>query len=877
MHALRKPDDNGPTLDYYDNAEGWKPTATCTLGDLIDGIRGDDFAEKVAKVRDLIDQGDKAAADAIKKTLPAVSLSGCITGRRKAAVADGRFQHSGLLQIDLDAKDNPRWSLAALRTVLTNDDRMVAVFTSPSGNGMKGVARIPAEASTHKAAFLAAEAHFKTLNLKIDPSCKDPVRLCFVSHDPGAWLRMDTSAMFEPVELELVENLDDEAEEDAGKSPLPEREASIPAYRVSSSGGIVIRGNSQRELDAATVREMLACIPYPGYDKWLKITNAVWDALGEDGTPILQAWAPEKKPGDYAEKFAHRLTDVRAATLVMFAKEHGWAPTVTSSAVAKAKDAPIKEKLAARKDKNSIPEHVFPVPAGDIGYDLAARHIFSVIAPTKRLFIRGTSVHEVENDDAGNRELRAVQAKRMISVIETFGAKVMRREYREDGTPRWRAATFPAQSADAIMASDAARELLPAIRQLVSAPVIAPDGNGGTITLEPGHHPHAGGTFITGGKLPPMVPLDEAKQMLLTSLCDFDFPQGGDTSRALASLISPALKMGGWIDDDFPLDLAEADQSQSGKSYRFRLIHAIYREAPSAIAQAVGGVGSLDERVSRALMKGRPFITFDNFRGRLDSQILETAIRGLGRVDARSLREAADIDCTPFVWQLSTNGAELTRDIANRSVITRIRKRAEDHEWCHYPEGDLIAHVKKNQPRYLGAVHAVIREWVEQGCQRTRESRHDFRTWCQTLDWIIQNIFELPPLLDGHREEQMRTANPKLQWLRDVIHALVTDGHAGVALTASDLAEAAEEHDLSLPGRRDSTEAVEQRVGKILGRIFREAGADTITVDGRRFTKQEQSEWCAINRTTRVRKIYVIEVAEPVTNEEPESEPTLDL
>jgi hypothetical protein len=607
----------------------------------------------------------------------------------------------------------------------------------------------------------------------------------------------------------------------------------------------------------------------------LKIASSVWDALGEvEGTAALCGWSPEEQEGEYAAKFQKRLLDVHAATLVMLAKANGWAPTVVSS-VAPRSTMPSVGELAGKKqtkDADSIPPHVFPVPAGDIGYDLAARHIFAVIGPTKRLFIRGTSVHEVETDDAGNRELRPVQAKRMISVIETFGAKVMRREMREDGTPRWRAATFPAQSADAIMESDAAREILPAIRQLVSAPVIAPDGKGGTVVLVPGHHPHAGGTFVTGGKLPPIVPLDEARETLLATLADFDFPEGGDASRALASIISPALKMGGWIDDDFPLDLAEADQSQSGKSYRFRLIHSIYREAPSGIAQSVGGVGSLDERVSRALMKGRPFITFDNFRGRLDSQILETAIRGLGRVDARSLREAADIDCTPFVWQLSTNGAELTRDIANRSVITRIRKRAADHEWRHYPEGDLIAHVKKNQPRFLGAVHAVVREWAAQGCPRTRENRHDFRTWCQVLDWIVQNIFEFPPLLDGHREEQMRTANPKLQWLRDVIYALVTDGHQGQQLTASDLAEAAEEHDLQLPGRRDSVEAAEVRVGKLLGRIFKDAGSDEITVDGRRFTRQIEGKYDPVRQQYRDQKTYVIDADTTVHPEETTSE-----
>jgi hypothetical protein len=356
----------------------------------------------------------------------------------------------------------------------------------------------------------------------------------------------------------------------------------------------------------------------------------------------------------------------------------------------------------------------------------------------------------------------------------------------------------------------------------------------------------------------PTVELGEAVELLAGCLIDFDFPDGGDASRAMASLISPAMKMGGWIDDDFPLDLAEADQSQSGKSFRFKMIHAIYREHPSAITQAAGGVGSLDERVSRALITGRPFISFDNFRGRMDSQIMETAIRGLGKVAARALRAEADIDVTPFLWQLSTNGAELTRDLANRAVITRIRKRADTHSFQTYPEGDIVSHIKAHQPRYLGAVHAVIRDWAAKGRPLTTERRHDFRRWCQSMDWIVQNIFGLPPLLDGHREEQMRTANPRLQWLRDIARAIINAGYTGEALTAADFGEAAEDHDLPLPGSKSVSESIDMRVGRLLGRLFKDQEGDTISVDGMRITRVLAHDYDPVRKEHRERKQYLI-------------------
>ena len=89
---------------------------------------------------------------------------------------------------------------------------------------------------------------------------------------------------------------------------------------------------------------------------------------------------------------------------------------------------------------------------------------------------------------------------------------------------------------------------------------------------------------------------------------------------------------------------------------------------------------------------------------------------------------------------MTSNGVESTRDFANRSSIIRIRKRI-GHSYRTYPEGDLLSHVKANQPYYLGCVFSVIREWLEMGKQRTSVTEHDFREWARPLDWIVQNVF----------------------------------------------------------------------------------------------------------------------------------------
>ena len=214
------------------------------------------------------------------------------------------------------------------------------------------------------------------------------------------------------------------------------------------------------------------------------------------------------------------------------------------------------------------------------------------------------------------------------------------------------------------------------------------------------------------------------------------------------------------------------------------------------------------------------------------------------------------MDTRPFLWQLCTNGAELTRDLANRSIITRIRKQADGYKFKTFPEGDLEAHVIANQPFFLGCVFSVIRQWNSHGCPTTNEHRHSFRGWCQSLDWIIQNLFSCQPLLDGHREEQNRVGNPDLQWLRDVILA-AKPSHYGRELNTGDLLTIAEDAGISFPGNQFTKAEPSIRAGQIIGRLFRASDGGGIAVDGFFFERESRADYSE-NGSGRVRNFYTI-------------------
>lgn len=188
-----------PTIDFYQSATSPSAMATTTLEDLITAIRSDEFAAKIKRLRSTLAAGDDDGYSVAKKDLPAVSISGTCEGRRAKAIEEGRFNHSGFLQLDFDAADNVGWTVEEIVEILRAEPRIVAAFVSPSGAGVKGIARIPICTSKdqHVAAFAAARNHFRTHNLTIDEACKDPVRLMFVSHDPGAWIDLTRTSMFE--------------------------------------------------------------------------------------------------------------------------------------------------------------------------------------------------------------------------------------------------------------------------------------------------------------------------------------------------------------------------------------------------------------------------------------------------------------------------------------------------------------------------------------------------------------------------------------------------------------------------------------------------------------------------------------------------------
>ena len=492
----------------------------------------------------------------------------------------------------------------------------------------------------------------------------------------------------------------------------------------------------------------------------------------------------------------------------------------------------------------TIPDDIFPVPCGERNYTTAAEKIFPIVARENIWFMRDGVVHEIADGEDGH-ELKPLDEERAVSVLEEVAKKQGFRIARFEGTKnkttgkweqRWRGMTMPLVSMKILLKTTSAKAHLPRIRNVVSCPILIQDGLGFKV-LEQGYHDFNGGTYVTSAVKLPDVSIERAIAELLHLHEDFLFCTPSDMSRAIAVMFSMALRMGCFIPDDFPIHIAEAADPQSGKNFLQKCHAAIYNERPTSIVPASGSIGSLDEKLSQEMIKGHPFICLSNMRGAIKSGLLEDSIRGMDSVLCRTAYSRnVRVNTSGFIWQMSTNGAELTRDLAARSIITRIRKQPPGYPFKVYEEGDLLAHIRAQQPFYLACVFEVIKFWCKAEKPRTDDARHDFRRWTQSLDWIMQKFFALPSLLEGHSEQQERTGNPAMQWLRDLAHAVAAQKLTGKPLPATQIVEVCDEAGLSMPGRQDSKGGPHMRVGQIMANLFRSrvetAGATEIPVDG---------------------------------------------
>ncbi len=483
------------------------------------------------------------------------------------------------------------------------------------------------------------------------------------------------------------------------------------------------------------------------------------------------------------------------------------------------------------------------LPGGSIEVGQAARQLGALMAESGRYFNRGGTVVRVVKGESGAPKLEQIKTAGLCSEFETVAKLKKRAENKQTGTVKEVAAICSESAARQIQSAPAFIDALPPIHTVSPCPVLI-ERNGKLVTVT--NYDRESGVLVTGGDVDD-VSVEEARDLLSALLADFKFATPADRARALAALVTPALIMGGLLGDRAPLDLGEADASQTGKGYRNKITAAVYGQHVRVVTQQRGhGVGSLEESIGACLISGAGFVSIDNVRGKLDSPALEALLTEDDFTARAPYHRTVSVKPARVVLMMTSNRAELTEDLANRASIVRLLKQADNYTYADHPEGDLLAHVRANRARYLGAVFAIVRAWHSRGKQTDTElaKQHDRRRWAGVLGWIVGHLLNAGDLLDGHRQTQARTADAASSWLRDVMLVVKREGRLGDELHATNLLDLLhDDGDVDIPGWSEerSIEVDHDRrfgmrgIGTRMGRLFKQT--DTLDADGLTVTR----------------------------------------
>lgn len=253
----------------------------------------------------------KAAIRDLKAQLPAVTFSA--TGTRLNPEAA-----TGIIAIDLDELGG---KLGGARRQLEYDPHCMAVFLSPSGDGLKALIKVPTPIGTgeemrlaHRKNFLAVRHYIERgLGLSVDSAASDLLRLCYLSLDPGCRIVMSAET------LDVARHLPSDEEDPDNRSDDPS---------AKDGRDLVARNNSEE-----VVQALLRSIPpFPDYLTWLKISAAVRNSLGDNARAVelLKDWSPEKQVGEYQVLLASSsFSRIGFGTLVHHAREHGFEGVLT--------------------------------------------------------------------------------------------------------------------------------------------------------------------------------------------------------------------------------------------------------------------------------------------------------------------------------------------------------------------------------------------------------------------------------------------------------------------------------------------------------------------------------------------------------------------
>ncbi len=167
-------------ISRFLNLKNPKMNSEISLFEELKNIKTGVFQNIISECRKAYSKNDKELYTNLKNQLPSVTYCGVFKNGRKL---ENLQNYNELMIIDIDKLTEAE--LISLKSKLSNDKYILALWKSPSGLGLKGLIKINSNINQHKEIFKSLSEYFlKNYQTEIDKSGSDITRLCFTSWDP---------------------------------------------------------------------------------------------------------------------------------------------------------------------------------------------------------------------------------------------------------------------------------------------------------------------------------------------------------------------------------------------------------------------------------------------------------------------------------------------------------------------------------------------------------------------------------------------------------------------------------------------------------------------------------------------------------------------
>lgn len=209
----------------------------------------------------------------IKKQLYDKIPSVTVSGRFSQRDSEHMIEHSGLLCIDIDLKDNVD-IMPQVPSILQSLKYVAYCGKSISGDGYFAI--VPIENPMHfKQHFYALEEEMKSYGIVIDKSCKDITRLRYASYDADGYYNPNSTTYYweRDKEVKVTKN----TKEKVTKKRLSPTSSSMTDAEMVGKQLEFLKSSSTTIPD--------------DYDTWFKVGMALNSGLGEDGRTFFHEFS----------------------------------------------------------------------------------------------------------------------------------------------------------------------------------------------------------------------------------------------------------------------------------------------------------------------------------------------------------------------------------------------------------------------------------------------------------------------------------------------------------------------------------------------------------------------------------------------------------